>query len=125
MVPAAQINEQKPIPASAVPGNIDDDRPQGSSSVGSVIASLVHGIIIVFCYPCVYCCKRRQYSESQGMALELPIFPAVVKHEAGAVSAETAYHNLELYGPVGITEMPGDYEAVLPAPRILDTYFGE
>lgn len=125
MVSAAQINEPKPVQAKTGPGKSNSNRPQNSSSMESMLVSLMHGIAIVFCCPCVYCDRRQKHLGPQGMAPKLAAYPAVSLLEPTTVSAETAYHNLEMYGPVGIPEMesPGRHYAELPAPQILDTYF--
>ncbi len=59
------------------------------------------------------------------MELERPHHPTMSMSESTGVSAETAYHILEMNGPVGIPEMEnsGGLYAELPAPQILDVYF--
>jgi hypothetical protein len=123
-VPTAQIQEPKSVQAKTAPGKSDGDRPQNSSSVESMLVSLMHGIVIVFCCPCVYCDRKQKNFGPQGMELELLAYPAVpMTKPQTALSAETAYHNLELYGPVGITEMPDNYGARLPPAHELHRYF--
>ncbi|PMD22993.1 hypothetical protein NA56DRAFT_702090 [Hyaloscypha hepaticicola] len=126
-VSAAQINEPKSGQAKDGPGKNDGNRPQDSSSGETMLVSLMHGIVIVFCCPCVYCDRRQKNLGPQRMTQELPPYPAVSLLGPTAVSAETAYQTLEMYGPVGITEIdsPGSHSTELPAPRILDTYFGD
>jgi hypothetical protein len=58
------------------------------------------------------------------MPQELEALPDVaMTRPPTAVSAEIAYHNLALYGPVGITEMPHQYGAWLDPPQELHSYF--
>ena len=123
VVSAAQINEPKPVQAKAGPGKSNGNTQQDSSSVGSMLVSLMHGIVIVFCCPCVCYYQRRK--KLRHPLIELTPYTAVSLHEPTAVSAETAYHNLEMYGPVGIPGLgsSGERYTELPVPQILDTYF--
>jgi hypothetical protein len=124
-VSAAQINEPKSGQAKNGPGKNDGNRPQDSSSGETMLASLMRGIIIVFCRPCVFCYQRRRNIGQGRIAQELPPYPAVSLLGPTAVSAETAHQTLEMYGPVAIPEMESAtwQYAELPAPQILDTYF--
>jgi hypothetical protein len=85
----------------------------------------MRGIVIVFCHPYIYCYQRRKNPGQGRKTQELPPYPAVSLLEPTDISAETAYHNLEMYGPVAIHELDDTHYGELPAPRILDTYFGD
>ena len=116
VVSAAQINEPKPVPAKAGPGKSNGNMQQDSSFVESMLFSLMNCIVIVFCCPCVYCDRKPKNLGPRKRLQELDALPAQCR-------TVTAYHNLELYGPVGITEMPHSYDARLPPPQRLASYF--
>jgi hypothetical protein len=92
-VPAAQMQEPKSVQAKTGPGDSDGNRSREGSSVKSMLVSLMHAIVIVFCCPCVYCDRRqKQHLGPRLMDLELPEYIAMPRTERPtAVSAETAY----------------------------------
>ncbi len=137
--PQIKENEPKPVPANIRLGTSYGEKPQGGSSVGPILLSLMHGIVIVFCCPCVFCYRRRKIREQIEPADGWAPYPVMSMLEPAAgpaprpilrnsvpsphVPAETAYQNLGRYGPEGIFEMESRPTAELPAPHELHSYY--
>jgi hypothetical protein len=125
--PAVQTKPNKPnlTPANIEPGTSYGDKPQGSDAVKRILIALMHGVTILFCCPC-YLLYMRQKRLRKGSLQGVGPAPiqefTLAPYPYGPV--ETAYLNLESYGPEGVFELAGgDPIPVLPPPTELGGYY--